>query len=68
MHLVYVDSSGKYAHCNIALENEQFHVEFKLPEPQVVEVNCRRLMKMVGNGFVPCNSGSLLFVAIPGQT
>lgn len=67
-NFVYTDTFGERAFQKVVFQDGCFSIELQLAEPQVVELNSRVFCKMVDNGFVPCNSGSLMFVAVTGQT
>lgn len=67
MAVMYEDTLRQRAYEEIELVDGKFRKELKLAEPQVVSVSSNKFFKTVGNGFIPCNSAYLMFVAQPGQ-
>ena len=67
MAVMYEDTLQQRAYEEIELVDGKFRKELKIAEPQVVSVSSNRFFKTVGNGFIPCNSAYLMFVAQPGQ-
>ena len=66
--LMYVDSAQQRAYEKVKVTDGQFRVEIKLAEAQVASLSCgNSFFKMVGNGFIPTKSSSLMFIAQPGQ-